>query len=174
MHFPFLRSGCSCLKSGLRIAAQAPWPVCGLLRYYFSTSRHFVFLQSASEGKAAHPTPHYSVRSGQGFLIDWWGVCAYYRGIPHYLRKELLVLTSAEKKSSGYGWRFPEEIPENFRKDTGNALRAFLEFPARVRLGSPKPEIIQGIWSLKSAFPEFSPPRHGGASQSWSWNSQQC
>ena len=24
-----------------------------------------------------------------------------------------------------YGWDFPEEIPEKFRKDPGNALRAF-------------------------------------------------
>ena len=24
-----------------------------------------------------------------------------------------------------YGWEFPEEIPQKFRKDPGNALRAF-------------------------------------------------
>ena len=28
-----------------------------------------------------------------------------------------------------YGWHFPEEIPENFRKDPGNALRALPGIP---------------------------------------------
>ena len=37
-----------------------------------------------------------------------------------------------------YSLDFPEEIPEEFRKDPGNTFR-FLEFPSRVRLGSPKP-----------------------------------
>ena len=38
-----------------------------------------------------------------------------------------------------YGWDFPEEIPEEFRNFSGNALRAFPEkFPSRVRLGSPQ------------------------------------
>ena len=36
-----------------------------------------------------------------------------------------------------YGWHFPNEIPETFRKDPGNALRA--GNPSRVRLGVPKP-----------------------------------
>ena len=39
-----------------------------------------------------------------------------------------------------YGWDFPEEIPEKFRKDPRNALGAFPgSFPSRVRLRSPKP-----------------------------------
>ena len=38
-----------------------------------------------------------------------------------------------------YGWDCPEEIPDKFRKDPGNALRAFPECPSRVQLRSPKP-----------------------------------
>ena len=38
-----------------------------------------------------------------------------------------------------YGWDFPEEIPEKFRKDPGTLSERFLEFPSGVRLGCPKP-----------------------------------
>ena len=38
-----------------------------------------------------------------------------------------------------YGWDFPEEIPEKFRKDPGNAQSVSWNFFSRVRLGSPKP-----------------------------------
>ena len=39
-----------------------------------------------------------------------------------------------------YGWDFAEEIPENFRNFSPETLsELFLEFPLRVRLGSPKP-----------------------------------
>ena len=42
-----------------------------------------------------------------------------------------------------YGWDFPEEIPEKFRKNSEKTPETlserFLEFPSRVRLGCPKP-----------------------------------
>ena len=62
-----------------------------------------------------------------------------------------------------YGWDFPEEIPEKFRKDPGNALRAFPgSFPSRVRLGSPKPYNSRHL-KAPGAFPEFSlPPSTAG------------
>ena len=44
-----------------------------------------------------------------------------------------------------YGWDFPEEIPEEFRKDTGNALRAFPGIPVESTAGIPPNPIIQGI-----------------------------
>ena len=45
-----------------------------------------------------------------------------------------------------YGWDFPEEIPEEFRKDPETLSERFLEFPLRVRLGSPKP---YNSWHLR-------------------------
>ena len=83
-----------------------------------------------------------------------------------------------------YGWDFPEEIPEKFRKDPGNALRAFLgSFPREYGWDAQNP-IIQGIWGSQSISRIISPPVWLGtplfsemvperASQSWSWNSQQ-
>ena len=37
-----------------------------------------------------------------------------------------------------YGWDFPEEIPEEFRKDPGNALRAFPGIPLESTAGMPQ------------------------------------
>ena len=37
-----------------------------------------------------------------------------------------------------YGWDFPEEIPEKFRKDPGNALRAFPGIPFESTAGMPQ------------------------------------
>ena len=37
-----------------------------------------------------------------------------------------------------YGWHFPEEIPEKFRKDPGNALRAFPGIPLESTAGMPQ------------------------------------
>ena len=37
-----------------------------------------------------------------------------------------------------YGWDFPEEIPEKFRKDPGNALRAFPGIPVESTAGIPQ------------------------------------
>ena len=37
-----------------------------------------------------------------------------------------------------YGWDFPEEIPEKFRKDPGNALRAFPGIPVESTAGMPQ------------------------------------
>ena len=37
-----------------------------------------------------------------------------------------------------YGWDFPEEIPEKFRKDPGNALRAFPGIPVKSTAGTPQ------------------------------------
>ena len=84
-----------------------------------------------------------------------------------------------------YGWDFPEEIPEEFRKDPGNALRAFPGIPLTSTAGMPQTLQLKAFEASR-AFPEFSPPpvRLGmplfsevvpeRASQSRSWNSQQC
>ena len=37
-----------------------------------------------------------------------------------------------------YGWDFPEEIPEKFRKDPGNALRAFPGISLESTAGMPQ------------------------------------
>ena len=37
-----------------------------------------------------------------------------------------------------YGWDFPEEIPEKFRKDPGSALRAFPGIPLESTAGIPR------------------------------------
>ena len=37
-----------------------------------------------------------------------------------------------------YGWDFPEEIPEKFRKDPGNALRAFPGMSLESTAGMPQ------------------------------------
>ena len=37
-----------------------------------------------------------------------------------------------------YGWHFPEEIPAKFRKDPGNALRAFPGIPVESTAGIPQ------------------------------------
>ena len=37
-----------------------------------------------------------------------------------------------------YVWNFPEEIPGKFRKDPGNALRAFPEIPLKSTAGMPQ------------------------------------
>ena len=70
-----------------------------------------------------------------------------------------------------YGWDLPEEIPEEFRKDPGNALRAFPEFPSTVRLGSPKPYEIKAFEVCRRV-PELSPPQYGWGRlffQNWCW-----
>ena len=59
-----------------------------------------------------------------------------------------------------YGWDFPEEIPEKFRKDPGNAER-FLEFPSRVRLGCPKPYNSRHL-RLPEHFQNSLPPSTAG------------
>ena len=37
-----------------------------------------------------------------------------------------------------YGWDFPKENPEKFRKDPGNALRAFPGIPLESTAGIPQ------------------------------------
>ena len=78
-----------------------------------------------------------------------------------------------------YGRDFPEEIPEKFRKDPGNALRAFPGIPLESTAGIPQTLQFKAFEGSR-AFPEVSPPQHGWgtlllerASQSRSWNSQQ-
>ena len=44
-----------------------------------------------------------------------------------------------------YGWDFPEEIPENIRKDPGNALREFPGIPLESAAGIPPNPTIRGI-----------------------------
>ena len=52
--------------------------------------------------------------------------------------------TEAKAESQGfgqypqYGWDLPEEIPEKFRKDPGNALRAFPGIPLESTAGMPQ------------------------------------
>ena len=59
-----------------------------------------------------------------------------------------------------YGWDFPEEIPENFRKDPGNALRAFPGISLESTAG--RPQALQfKAFEASRAFPEFSPPQYG-------------
>ena len=83
-----------------------------------------------------------------------------------------------------YGWDFPEELPEKFRKDPGNALRAFPGIPLDSTAGIPQALSFKAFEASR-AFPELSPPpvRLGTplfselvperASQSCPWNSQQ-
>ena len=56
-----------------------------------------------------------------------------------------LVLTVLAGPHPQYGWDFPEEIPEKFRKDPGNALRAFPGIPLESTAGDAPNPIIQGI-----------------------------
>ena len=70
-----------------------------------------------------------------------------------------------------YDWDFPEEIPEKIGKTPETPSEPFLEFPSRVRLGSPKPYISRLLKPpMRLGTPEVVPKR---ASQSWSWNSHQ-
>ena len=50
----------------------------------------------------------------------------------------LLVPCREIGPSPQYGWDFPEEIPERFRKDPGNALRAFPGVPLESTAGMPQ------------------------------------
>ena len=59
-----------------------------------------------------------------------------------------------------YGWDFPEEIPEKFRKDTGNALRAFPGISLESTAGMPQTLSFKAFEASR-AFPEFSPSQHG-------------
>ena len=59
-----------------------------------------------------------------------------------------------------YGWDFPEEIPEKFRKDPGNALRAFPGIPVESTAGMPQ-TLQCKAFEASRAFPEFSPPQYG-------------
>ena len=59
-----------------------------------------------------------------------------------------------------YGWDFPEEIPEKFRKDPGNALRAFPGIPVESTAGIPQTLQLKAFEASR-AFPEFSPPQYG-------------
>ena len=60
-----------------------------------------------------------------------------------------------------YGWDFPEEIPENFRKDPGNALRAFPRIPLESTAGIPQTLQFKTFEGSR-AFPEFPPPSTAG------------
>ena len=84
-----------------------------------------------------------------------------------------------------YSCDFPEDIPEKFRKDPGNALRAFPGISLESTAGMPQTLSFKAFEASRAS-PEFSPPQYGWghlvffselvperASQSWSWNSQQ-
>ena len=57
----------------------------------------------------------------------------------------------------GQGWK-------KFRKNSGKTPETlserFLEFPSRLRLGSPKPNNSRHFEASR-AFPDFSPPQYG-------------
>ena len=59
-----------------------------------------------------------------------------------------------------YGWDFPEEIPEEIRKDPGNALRAFPGIPVESTAGMPQTLKFKAFEASR-AFPEFTPPQYG-------------
>ena len=65
-----------------------------------------------------------------------------------------------------YGWDFPEEIPENFRKDPGNALRAFPGVPLESTAGMPPKPYNSRHLRLPERFPRILslPIRAGDAS----------
>ena len=48
------------------------------------------------------------------------------------------VVVSKSGPYPQYGWDFPEEIPEKFRKDPGNALRAFPGISLESTAGMPQ------------------------------------
>ena len=62
-----------------------------------------------------------------------------------------------------YGWDSSEELrsPERFRKDPGNFLRVFLEFP-REHGWEPKSPLIQGIFQPPEHFQPFEGPLRAG------------
>ena len=55
---------------------------------------------------------------------------------------------------------FPEEIPEKFMKDPGNALRAFPGIPFESTAGIPQALQFKAFEASR-AFPELSPPQYG-------------
>ena len=59
-----------------------------------------------------------------------------------------------------YGWDFPEDIPEKFRKDPGNALRVFPGIPLESTAGIPQALSFKAFEASRP-FPEFSPPQYG-------------
>ena len=59
-----------------------------------------------------------------------------------------------------YGWDFPEEIPEKFWKDPGNALRAFPGIPLESTAGIPQTLYFKAFEASRP-FPELSPPQYG-------------
>ena len=56
-----------------------------------------------------------------------------------------------------YVWDFPEEIPENFQKDPGNALRAFPGIPLESTAGIPQTLSFKAFEASR-ALPELSLP----------------
>ena len=79
---------------------------------------------------------------------------------------------------------FPEEFPEKFRKDPGNALRAFPGIPFESTAGIAQTLQFKAFEAFQSISRIFSPPVRLGtplfsevvperASQSRPWNSQQ-
>ena len=64
-----------------------------------------------------------------------------------------------------YGWDFPEEIPEKFRKDPGNALRAFPGILVESTAGMPQTPDNSRHLRLPEPFQNYLPPSTaGGAS----------
>ena len=93
-------------------------------------------------------------------------------------RKEIAHITASEPArphgpypQTEYGWHFLEEIPEKFRNDPGNALKAFPGIPQlRVQLESPKPYNLRHLRRPDHFQNSLPPPSTaGGASFFQKW-----
>ena len=68
-------------------------------------------------------------------LVSWRIFCSF-TGILRVRRvREILDVFGPHPQ---YGWDFPEEIPEKFRKDPGDALRAFPGISLESTAGMPQ------------------------------------
>ena len=83
----------------------------------------------------------------QGVLVQ-----QYDRGAPYLVGKGSFTGSHPQ-----YGWEVQEEIPGKFRKDPGNALRAFPGIPLKSTAGIPLALSFKAFEASR-AFPEFSPP----------------
>ena len=87
-----------------------------------------------------HFREHFRERvRGSNFAVR--GLCAFLRKWNcqnHFPEIAKQNQNSAFGPHPQYGWDFPEEIPEKFRKDPGNALRAFPGIPLGSTAGIPQ------------------------------------
>ena len=73
------------------------------------------------------------------FFKGFWDLWTENRGAPKTPNSTTTGLTPHLRGPyPQYGWDFPEEIPEKFRKDPGNALRAFAGISLESTAGMPQ------------------------------------